>query len=274
MMATEHTMLLTEEGMQSGQSAEWIADSQFDYPGSGTGWRYLTLSKTNEFGEWREVVSLADSGTPLAYLECADDPHCRIGRDYVHPGYERRPCLQWHAPNDSGGLYVVEAEVAQIRSAAAAPLLVTVEADDSRLHEARIGYPATHRFRIVTQVAPNGFVRILFAANGVIDHGASLFYARLRAANASEIAAGPTCTGETLHNPGRERLHHLLETLNGSPMNQPQVEAMARDLFGEFKDSVPSFCEPFLTAHGEELLKIGRGWGHPRFYSIAVKEVQ
>ncbi len=78
-----------------GPERSYLADSQFDYPGQPHGWRYYALNAANEFSPLQALPASAATATPLAMLGCDDDPHARVGRDVLHPGYLRRPCIQW-----------------------------------------------------------------------------------------------------------------------------------------------------------------------------------
>jgi hypothetical protein len=162
-----------------------IADSMFDYPGDPQGWQYTHLDAVNRFGAFRAREDSRESATALAFLVC-DDPDCIVGRDFLHPGYLARPCLQWNS--EFGGRYVLHGEFALVEAAAAGGLHVVAEADDRRLLDQTVDFPRHLEFVIPIDVREGGFVRIVVACLGHINHNLCQFSLRIRRRPGNEAA--------------------------------------------------------------------------------------
>lgn len=163
----------TAAGLETGHC---VADSQFDYPFSKSGWQYQTLDPENRFGSWSERAESTQSATPMAFLVC-EDPHCMIGRDFVHPGHTHRPSIQWNA--DQAGAYRIDGEFALLRSTASGNLVMQLYIDDVREIEETLNFPETLKFSVACHLEAGSFVRLVFGRVGVIDNNHCLFYARV-----------------------------------------------------------------------------------------------
>jgi hypothetical protein len=156
------------------------ADSQFNYPGRKDGWRYRYLDSADRLGDLVTPARSKDTVTPLAYLVCPD-ARCIIGRDFLHPGKEARPCLQWDAP--AAGSYLLKGEVAIARGEAAGPLSVTAVLDDLQLFTVKIGFPDVLNIAIPLDLKSTASLRLIFDKITGIDNLFTLFYVEILAAS-------------------------------------------------------------------------------------------
>jgi hypothetical protein len=157
-----------------------VADSQFDYPGGKGGWRYRYLDRADRLGGLAASALSKDTATPLAYLVCPD-ANCIIGRDFLHPGKEARPCLQWDAP--AAGTYLLKGEVAIARGEAPGLLSVTAALDDLKLFTIKVGFPDVLNIAIPLDLKGTASLRLVFDKVTVIDNLFTLVYLKVFAAN-------------------------------------------------------------------------------------------
>jgi hypothetical protein len=157
-----------------------VADSQFDYPGKKGGWRYRYLDRADRLGDLVTSALSKDTATPLAYLVCLD-AKCIVGRDFLHPGNEARPCFQWDAPG--GGSYLLKGEIAIARSEAPGPLSVTATLDDLKLFTLKVGFPDVLNIAVPLNLKGTASLRLVFDKVTVIDNLFTLFYLEVIAAS-------------------------------------------------------------------------------------------
>lgn len=148
------------------------AHNLFDYPGldapgGGDGWRFRAIDQANVFHPMLPIEAIGQTATPLAFLGCAD-PHCIIGRDFLHPGYECRPCLQWTAP--MAGRFRLQAAFAVVRQSAPDQLAISVYFDDARLMTAHIRYPEIACIDLPFIAKAGSILRVIVHAVGRIDN--------------------------------------------------------------------------------------------------------
>jgi hypothetical protein len=155
-----------------------VADSQFDYPGGKGGWRYRYLDGAGWLGDLVTSARSKDTMTPLAYLVCPD-AKCIVGRDFLHPGTEARPCLQWHAP--TAGSYLLKGEIAIVRGEAPGPLSVTAALGDLQLFTLKVGFPDVLNIAVPLDLKGAASLRLVFDKVTVIDNLFTLFYLQVLA---------------------------------------------------------------------------------------------
>jgi len=217
---------------------DYLADTQFDYPGGGRGWQYDALDADNGFTRLEPPAAHAASATPLAYLGC-DDPDLRVGRDLVHPGYKRRPCLQWHAP--AAATYRLEGEVSLLQATASGQFNVRVIFDDVELLSRTFSFPEMLDFQIEAPVREGGFLRVLFTSMHIINHNDALFYLRVRRA-ATPCEAGSSriaCRAEAA--PAWARLGTVIGADDVLPATE--IARLAQGLYGSPKTIDPGLAE-------------------------------
>ncbi len=256
----------TLEPFQVEHRGGYLADSQFDYPGSDPGWMYLALNAANEFTRLEPPASSRDTATPLAYLGC-DDPHARVSRDSVHAGYQRRPCLQWHAP--AAGTYRLEGEVALLLSQASGQFNVRVIVDDVELLTRTLCYPQVLSFAIDAAVGRSGFMRVLFASQQHIDSNEALFYLRVRAADAPCQPGGFRIDSRCEASAAWQRLQDVIGADPGQMPDQgPDLARLAQGLYGG-----PASADPVLARMAQDQAqtlfapRLER-YRQPRYFSI------
>ena len=111
----------------------------------------------------------------MLFLYVTIPTHILAG-DFVHPGYQCRPTLQWNVTEE--GKYLIQGEVAFLRSAASGSLYVAIYVDDVRVLSQTLNYPSNLEFAI--PVRASSFVRIVFACLKTIDNNHCYFAARIR----------------------------------------------------------------------------------------------
>lgn len=211
----------------------YLADSQFDFPNSSTGWQYKTLDVNNQFGGFKPREQSRLTATPFAFLVC-DDPHSFIGRDFVHPGYQCRPTLQWNAPQE--GKYLLQGEVAFLRSTASGNFYVSIFVDDVRVLSQTLHYPENLEFAI--PVKAKSFIRIVFTCLKTIDNNHCFYAARIKKIDdASEVVSVENQGGfsRVQEAPALTVLKKTLQEIVPVPMNDQQVAELTLNPFEQFR---------------------------------------
>ena len=241
----------------------YLADSQFDYPGQPQGWQYYALDAQNDFARFEPVEASQSTATPLAFLGC-DDPDARVGRDFVHAGYKRRPCLQWHAPDS--GTYRIDGEVALLRSSARGNFRVRVIVDDVEILTQTLAYPQVLTCEIDAAVRRGGFVRVLFESVEHIDGNEALFYLRVRRA-AQACGPGESRIGSRCEAPpawGR-----LRDSLGLDATVEPEdLAALATGLYRRSGGADAGLLRVVQDAARRHFAPQREGYRKPRYFTI------
>lgn len=240
----------------------YLADSQFDYPGQPGGWRYHALDGDNRFAPFEPIAASQGTMTPLAYLGC-DDPQARVGRDFVHPGYQRRPCLQWHVP--AAGTYRIEGEVALVYSHAHGHFRVRVIVDDKELLTQTLSYPQVLTFAIDAAVGQGGFVRVLFECVSHIDSNDALFYLRTR--HGDEPCASGECRVSSRCDtaPAWDRLGEALVGSAEGAVSNPM--SLAIDLYQPRTPTDPVALQMLQQVSKQQFGSLQARYRQPRYFS-------
>lgn len=167
------------------ENFEYLADSQFDFPGNKGGWQYSCLNAENKFGTWKFSSESEKTATPRAFL-VNEDPDCIIGRDFVQPGYINRPVMEWHT--QIAGKYLIEGELSLVRSVSHGKFTIRIYVDDVCRLDEILDYPEILEFSIPISIGEaGGFVRIVFGAAQYIDNNYCLYYACIRGMDSDEF---------------------------------------------------------------------------------------
>lgn len=212
-----------------------VADSQFDYPGAKGGWRYRYLDRTDRIGDLVTSALSKDTATPLAYLICPD-AKCIVGRDFLHPGTEARPCLQWDAP--AAGSYLLKGEIAIARGESPGALSVTVALDDLQLFMVKVDFPAVLSIAIPLDLKGTASLRLIFDKVTVIDNLFTLFYLEVLAAPREAldhlIPRKEDGSPEYLRlerDPSWDALEHELDKITFGCLSREDLDRLARNPF-------------------------------------------
>jgi hypothetical protein len=216
----------------------YLADSQFDYPLGGKGWQFLALTHDDAMAPFTPNDAFVDTAAPYAYL-VSDDPYARIGRDWVHPGHSRKPCLHWSAEHE--GVYRLEGDIALIRSDAHGRFEVRVIIDGVDVLVKSIDFPQELRFAIDAPVRRGGFIRVVFRSTATIDGNEALHYLRIRRADASLPPYRPNVTCSCAAADSWERLGQLISM--GADAGSPGIGHLSRTLFDARCDVDPMLME-------------------------------
>ena len=240
-----------------------LADSQFDYPGQAHGWSYYVLNEANEFAPLQPLSAAQGTATPLTCLGC-DDPHAFIARDALHPGYERRPCIQWHPLQ--AGAYLITGEIALTNFRAAGAVHVQLIVDDVVVLVHDLVYPQVLDFELEIGVRDGGFVRVLFSSVGSIDYKETLYYLRARHARASALPSVRRLTFSCGVPPAWQ---HLAQRLGQSLHCAPQDLAhVAQNLFEPVGQADPQLVLQLQAGAQQRFQSKLEGFLSPRFFTI------
>jgi hypothetical protein len=244
----------------------YLADSQFDYPGRPDGWQYHALDAENRFARFEPLPGSRDTATPLAFLGC-DDPDARIGRDFVHPGYRRRPCLQWHARE--AGTYRIEGEVGLVRSDARGNFRVRVIVDDIEVLTQTLSFPQVLTCEIDAAVRQGGFVRVLFHSVEHITGNDALFYLRIRPA---DLPCGPGESRIASRCEAPPAWARLREVLGAPEGTEPQdLASVALGLYRPPARFDPGFTALVQKAGRRHFAPHLARYRQPRFFGITAR---
>jgi hypothetical protein len=152
-----------------------IADSQLDYPGCDGGWQFMA---SDSHGNLSPLVP-RDIGqewtTRYSYRVGANDEFCKLGRDFIHPGYRLQPTLAWTAPSNK--LIDLRGEFGCLSPLAQGAAKVSVIVGGEVILTEALRHPEILRFNVKLHVLAGEVLTVRFAAESVIDHLSGIYYA-------------------------------------------------------------------------------------------------
>jgi hypothetical protein len=243
-----------------------IADSQLDYPGREGGWQFMAVDKT---GAITPLIGRKDVGsewtTQDSYLVGADDEYCKLGRDFVHPGYLKFPALVWKAP--SSRRVDLLGEFACIRSLPNEAARVTVLVKGVSVWTGAYRFPEILRFRLCLSLDRGDVLSVYVSAEKVIDHQAALYYCWLADAGPILDERLPSKSSEVSQTAVDSEWRHVYDVV-GSVLDLPADQAVAHAHKGFDGDvPLPKWPDPWRSANPSAVREFDQ-LGQPRFFSI------
>lgn len=152
-----------------------IADSQLDYPGREGGWQYVAI---DTMGELSPLVRRSDVGaeftTHESYRVGSADHYCKLGRDFIHPGYEQFPALAWEAIGSRR--VILCGEIACVNALSVNPARVIVSISSKPIWSATYRFPEILRFRLHLHVVKDDLLTFQVRAERYIDQQFGCYY--------------------------------------------------------------------------------------------------